>query len=120
MDIRLKRIYEEAARSDGHRVLVDRLWPRGVSKDQAHLHHWAKDIAPSDALRKWFDHDPAKWAAFKKKYAAQLKGQHEALQAIVEDVPSHTLTLLYAARDEKHNHAIVLRDYLQQHIAKDD
>lgn len=119
MDIRLKRIYDKPANRDGHRVLIDRLWPRGIKKDDARLDDWAKDIAPSDELRKWFDHDPNKWPAFKKKYAAQLKGQHEALKAIVKAVPSNTLTLLYAAKDEKHNHAIVLQAYLQDHIDKD-
>ena len=110
--IRIKRIYEPPADSDGYRVLVDRLWPRGIKKESAHIHHWEKEAAPSGPLRKWFAHDPAKWAGFKKKYLAELEasGAGDRLKDLLR--PHKTVTLLYAASDEEHNNAVVLREYL--------
>lgn len=110
--IRLKRAYEAPARTDGTRILVDRLWPRGVRKADAAIDEWAKDLAPSASLRKWFGHDPVKWPQFKQRYAQELARQSEALErlrALARDGP---ITLVYAARDETHNDAVVLRDIL--------
>ena len=111
--IKLKRIYELYSEGDGYRVLVDRLWPRGVSKEKAHLDLWLKDIAPSTELRKWFNHDFDKWAEFKKKYKLERENNKETsltLNEIIND--NKIVTLLYGAKDEEHNEAIVLADWL--------
>ncbi|TZF84037.1 DUF488 domain-containing protein [Pedobacter sp. BS3] len=114
--ITIKRIYEPAAKADGFRVLVDRLWPRGIKKENAHLDEWAKAVAPSDALRKWFNHDPEKWAEFCRRYEAELK-ENEAVEALIEQVKEHkTVTLLYAAHDEEHNQALVLQKYIHKRL----
>ncbi len=111
-DIRLKRIYDAPASDDGFRALVDRVWPRGISKEKAALDLWAKDAAPSTALRKWFDHDPAKWAAFQQKYHAELQANPDALAPLRDKAKAGRLTLLYGAKDETHNQAIALRAFL--------
>ena len=109
--IKLKRIYEPYNKNDGYRVLVDRLWPRGVSKEKAHLDVWLKDIAPSTELRKWFNHDPKKWADFKKKYQAELKKNKEVVLMLKQAKKKHsTITLFYGAKDEMHNEAVVIKD----------
>lgn len=114
MTIRIKRIYAGAARGDGHRVLVDRLWPRGISKQDARLDDWLRDVAPSDSLRKWFAHDPAKWGEFRDRYRRELSGREEPVAKLVEIAKQGPLTLVYGARDEEHNQAVVLREYLQE------
>ncbi len=114
MMIKLKRIYDKASKTDGFRVLVDRLWPRGVSKQKAALDLWLKDIAPSDNLRKWFGHDPKKWTAFQKKYRVEIAANKEAFNQLKEVVKNKRgVTLLYAAKDEEHNEAVVLKDLLE-------
>lgn len=113
MDIRLKRAYEPAQRSDGCRVLVDRLWPRGVSKTEARVKLWLKDIAPSAELRKWFGHEPGRWAEFARRYRAELKHNDEAIRQLRELAEHGPVTLVYAARDEAHNQAVVLKHYLE-------
>jgi uncharacterized protein YeaO (DUF488 family) len=113
MKIAIKRIYEEPARTDGTRILVDRLWPRGVSKEKAQLDLWLKDIAPSNALRKWFAHDPKKWAGFQKKYRAELKDNNDAVAQINKLAKRKNITLLYAAKDEEHNEAVVIKDFIR-------
>lgn len=114
MTIRTKRAYEPAAPDDGARVLVDRYWPRGVSKEEAELDAWAKEVAPSDELREWFDHDPEKWDDFRRRYRDELDdlaaGLVEELLELHRD--EGTLTLVYGARDTEHNNAVTLRDYL--------
>lgn len=117
--ILLKRAYEKAAKSDGFRVLVDRLWPRGVAKSDARLDMWAKGVAPSTALRQWFGHDPERWLEFRKRYLLELKEAEarEALSAIIES--SHgasAITLVYGAKDSEHNEAVVLRDVLKRKV----
>ncbi len=112
MAIRIKRIYEPAARGDGWRVLVDGLWPRGLSKDKAGIDLWLRDVAPSSALRVWFDHDPARWAEFRARYHAELRAKAEALAPLVRKARTGTLTLLYSARDERFNQAAALKAYL--------
>nr|BBH93684.1 hypothetical protein KTA_18830 [Thermogemmatispora argillosa] len=115
--IRLKRVYEEPAESDGTRVLVERLWPRGLSRERAHIDLWLKDVAPSDALRRWFAHDPQKFAEFRRRYEQELRGQAAARAALTrlrELAQQGPLTLVYSARDSEHNNAVVLRDILER------
>jgi uncharacterized protein YeaO (DUF488 family) len=112
---KLKRVYEEPSPEDGFRVLVERLWPRGVSKARAELDLWLKDVAPSPELRKWFSHDPAKWKEFQERYAAELKEDKEALHLLKQKEKEGTVTLVYASHDEEHNGALVLKGYLDHH-----
>ncbi|MCA0047903.1 DUF488 domain-containing protein [Mesorhizobium sp. B283B1A] len=112
-DLEVKRIYEPPASDDGQRVLVDRVWPRGVSKKDAALTLWLKDIAPSDELRKWFGHEPARWADFQKRYRAELDGNGEAVTQLRELLGDGKVTLLYGAHDEAHNNAVALARYLR-------
>lgn len=109
-NIRLKRAYEPAAADDGTRILVDRLWPRGVSKDEAAVDLWLKDLAPSTELRTWFSHDPARWTAFQHRYAAEVREHPEALDQLRDLARKGAVTLVYSARDETHNDAVVLRN----------
>ena len=111
-NLQLKRAYEPAAPSDGTRILVDRLWPRGISKERADLAEWMKDIAPSTALREWFGHDPARWDEFQSRYRAELAGHQAELDQIRDLATKGVVTLVYGARDEAHNDAVVLRDML--------
>jgi len=112
--IRIKRVYEPPSEDDGARVLVDRLWPRGLRKDEAALDVWAKDLAPSPELRKWFGHDPARFEPFRELYREQLADQREeAVEELLEQAAGRRLTLLYAARDPQHNHATVLAEFLR-------
>ena len=110
--ILVKRVYEPAVKSDGFRLLVDRLWPRGLSKENAHIDLWLRDIGPSTALRKWFNHDPARWAEFQRRYDAELKEKATHLATIKEHAKTKPVTLLYSAKDEQHNQAVALRSFL--------
>jgi uncharacterized protein YeaO (DUF488 family) len=112
-DIRVKRIYDPPDRQDGARVLVDRLWPRGARKDEAKLTLWLKDIAPSDELRRWFGHDPARFAEFSRRYRAELAANKDAVGQLEDLMKAGPVTLLYAAHDEEHNNARVLAEYLK-------
>jgi uncharacterized protein YeaO (DUF488 family) len=112
-DLAVKRIYEPPAPDDGQRVLVDRIWPRGVSKKDAALALWLKDIAPSDELRKWFGHEPARWAEFQERYGAELDGNGEAVGELLGLLRHGKVTLLYGAHDETHNNAVALAGYLR-------
>jgi uncharacterized protein YeaO (DUF488 family) len=111
-NISIKRIYEPAAKSDGTRVLVDRVWPRGMTKEAADLDLWFKDIAPSSELRKWFGHDPARWDEFRKRYGKELEGNAEAVKKLHDMMAEGPVTLLYSAHDAEHNQAVALRDYM--------
>lgn len=111
--IKTKRIYEAPSDNDGYRILVDRIWPRGVSKEDAKLDDWNKDIAPSDKLRKWFDHDPDKFDEFAKKYRKELDDKKEYLTAIRKKADKQAVTLLYRAKDTEHNQAVVLQKVLK-------
>ena len=115
----VKRAYDAPSRSDGQRVLVDRIWPRGVHRDRLALDDWQKDVAPSTALRQWFNHDPARWSAFIARYRAELASPpaREALASLEAYARQGTLTLVYAARDEKHNNAVVLRELITERLA---
>ncbi len=112
MDIRTRRAYEDIAKNDGYRVLVDRIWPRGVSKEDLDLDDWCKDVAPSDDLRKWFGHDPEKWGEFQRRYRSELD-DNGAVKALLDKVRDGRVTLIYGAKDETHNNAMALRDYLR-------
>jgi uncharacterized protein YeaO (DUF488 family) len=113
MAIRLKRAYEAPGASDGYRVLVDRVWPRGVKKDEARIDAWLREVAPSTELRKWFGHDPAKWNEFKSRYFAELENHREALNDLLGRVREGRITLVFGAKDETHNNAVVLKEYLE-------
>ena len=110
--IQIKRIYDEPDKRDGFRVLVDRLWPRGLSRDKAKVDLWLKDMAPSDELRKWFSHDPVKWQEFRKRYKEEIKGKQELVEKLCEESKKEKVTLLFAAKDSEHNNAVVLREIL--------
>lgn len=110
--INLKRVYEKPEKSDGFRILVDRLWPRGLSKEKAAVDLWLKEIAPSTGLRKWFNHDPEKWDEFQKRYQHELKANKTEVQQLKEEIKKHHVTIVYAARDEIHNDAVVLKDFI--------
>ncbi len=114
MKLRIKRVYERPVASDGVRILVDRLWPRGLSKANARVDIWLKEVAPSDALRKWFGHDPRKWAQFRKRYRAELSGHPEQVALLKSHVGKGSATLVYGAKDELHNNAVVLLELLDQ------
>ena len=111
--IRVKRVYEEPSRNDGLRVLVDRLWPRGLTKERAKVDLWLKDVAPSHELRRWFHHDPAHWNEFEKRYRAELRERKEAFDLLRRKSREGSITLLYGARDPERNQAVVLRNLLQ-------
>jgi uncharacterized protein YeaO (DUF488 family) len=111
-NVRLKRAYAPAAAEDGARILVDRLWPRGVTRADAKLDEWMKDLAPSAALRTWFAHDPGRWAEFRRRYRAELKSASERLSELRRRARNGPVTLVYSAKDEEHNDAVVLRNVL--------
>lgn len=115
MNLQIKRIYKDPSDEDGYRVLVDKLWPRGVSKKDAHLDEWNKDVTPSTELRKWFDHDPDKFDEFSQRYKGELTQKKKELHDLIERSGSK-LTLLYAAKDEVHNHAVVLKGFLEEYF----
>lgn len=114
--IRLKRIYDPAEPEDGTRVLVDRIWPRGIRKDAAQIDRWLREAAPSPELRKWFAHKPERWTTFAQKYKDALESNPEVLAPLLEDAAKGPLTLLFAAKDRTHNHAVVLRQVLLQRL----
>ena len=111
--IKLKRVYQEPSPADGLRILVDRLWPRGLTKERAAVDLWLKELAPSTELRKWFGHDPAKWREFQTRYREEVHDNDEVLQVLKEKVKKNTVTLVYGARDEHHNEALVLKQILE-------
>ena len=118
MAVKIKRVYEPAANTDGYRILIDRLWPRGLSKERAQVDKWLKEVAPSTELRKWFNHEPEKWEAFRKKYHAELTGS-TAFAELQQDIHNHkTITLLFGARDEQHNDAVALEQFLKEQGAR--
>jgi uncharacterized protein YeaO (DUF488 family) len=118
MSIWLKRVYDEPTRNDGHRVLVDRIWPRGISKEKAKIDAWLKEIAPSSDLRKWFGHSPGKWEAFKARYFEELDSRPEVVKRLLDKVCHGRVTLVYAAKDKHFNNAVALKDYLNAALPK--
>jgi uncharacterized protein YeaO (DUF488 family) len=116
LNILIRRAYDDVTPHDGYRVLVDRVWPRGRSKETLALDQWARDIAPSAELRKWFGHEPERWETFQQRYRSELAepAQQERMRSLVADAHGRTITLVYGAKDEEHNQAIVLRDVLMK------
>jgi len=114
--IRIKRVYEPAARADGQRFLVERLWPRGIKKTSLPRTGWQKEVAPSHELRKWFNHDPAKWREFQHRYRAELNDKPETWQPLLNVAETGTLTLLFSAHDTEHNNAVVLKAFLEERL----
>ncbi len=112
----IKRVYDAHSDDDGARYLVERLWPRGMRKEALIMDAWLKDVAPSDNLRRWFGHDPAKWDEFKRRYRAELDANPDAWKPLVEASRRGNVTLLFSARDTEHNNAVVLKTYLQEHL----
>lgn len=118
IDVRLKRAYEPVAPDDGFRILIDRLWPRGVSRERARLDEWNRDLAPSAELRRWFGHDPDRFEEFRRRYIEELRGQRPALAELRSRAREGRLTLLYAARDSEHNDAVVLAEILRRGLPR--
>lgn len=114
MQIRLKRAYDEPSGQDGRRILVDRVWPRGLKKEDAQLDRWLKNIAPSSGLRKWFGHDPDRWLEFRQRYFEELDGNPEAIEELLDVAESRRITLVFSARDRHCNNAVALKEYLQR------
>jgi len=112
--IRTRRVYAEPSEDDGIRILVDRLWPRGLSKQEARIDRWEKDLAPGNDLRQWFGHDPTKWEEFLRRYRAELEEKEEVIARLRREADGGTVTLLYAARDEEHNNAVALKRYIEE------
>lgn len=111
--VKLKRVYDSISRTDGTRFLVERLWPRGLSKERLHLTAWLKEVGPSTELRKWFNHDPMKWSRFRARYFRELDSRPESWRPILTAARRGTVTLVYSSHDEQHNNAVALKEYLQ-------
>lgn len=114
MSIRIKRVYEQPDKADGKRILVDRLWPRGLTKEKARVDLWLKEIAPSTELRKWFHQDPSQWAELKRRYEAELEENDEQVALLRSEIEKGPVTLLYGARDQERNQAVVLKEFLSR------
>ena len=112
MNIHLKRVYEVPSQDDGMRILIDRLWPRGLTKEKAHIDLWLKEVAPSTELRKWFNHDPEKWPEFKRRYLEELRRQPEALEHLIEAIGTRRATLLFGSKEERFNDAVALQEFI--------
>ncbi|MFN3480078.1 MAG: DUF488 domain-containing protein, partial [Thermodesulfovibrionales bacterium] len=108
-----KRICDPPSKDDGKRILVDRLWPRGIKREEARIDEWLKDIAPSDELRKWFSHEPSKWQEFRKRYKKELEGKGELLERLRGEAKKGSITILFAAKDKEHNNAVVLKEVIE-------
>jgi len=117
MKLNTKRVYESSSVDDGFRVLVDRLWPRGLSKEKAGIDLWMKEIAPSSELRKWYNHDPGKWKEFKKKYFRELNSNKELLNPLIEKIRGSDVTLLFSSKEERYNNAVALKEYIENYIS---
>jgi uncharacterized protein YeaO (DUF488 family) len=114
MNLKIKRVYEQPDEDDGMRILVDRLWPRGLTKEKANIDLWLKEIAPSTELRKWFGHDPDKWRGFRGRYETELRHKEDLVVFLKQKAKKEKITLIYGARDQKHNEALVLKQFLEQ------
>ena len=112
--IKIKRVYDQPSKNDGKRVLIDRLWPRGLRKEDARIDEWMKEVAPSNELRKWFNHDPDKWSEFKKRFFTELQGQQEKVEEIISLARKGTVTFLYGSKEERFNNAVALKEYIEK------
>ena len=113
-NIKIKRVYDQPDKKDGNRILVDRLWPRGLAKEKAGVDLWLQEIAPSTELRKWFDHDPKRWKSFRRRYEMEIRHKEDLIKVLQQKAHEGTITLIYGARDEKHNEALVLKQFLER------
>ncbi len=113
MEIKIKRAYESPSDDDGYRILVDRLWPRGISKEKAKIDFWPKELAPSTELRRWYGHDPEKWSEFKSRYFAELDGNRELLNELLEYVHKGAVTFVYSSKEQRLNNAVALKEYVE-------
>lgn len=113
----IRRAYDPPTRNDGYRMLVDRVWPRGVAKDEARIDEWSREVAPSTELRRWFGHDPGRWAEFRDRYRQELAGRVDQIDRLLRRAGQGRVTLVYGARDEAHNNAVVLREYLEERLS---
>ncbi len=111
--IRIKRVYDKPSRDDGKRILIDRLWPRGLTKEDAKIDEWMKDVAPSTELRKWFGHDPGKWGEFKRRFFSELRGKQDLVDGIVSAAQRGPVTLLFGSKEERYNNAVALKEYIE-------
>ena len=118
MSITIRRVYDKPGKSEGYRVLVDRVWPRGVSREEAGIDDWNKHVAPSTGLRKWFGHEPGKWAEFRKRYWQELDDNLAAVASLLEKVRKGRVTLVFGARDQQHNNAVALREYIERKVGE--
>lgn len=114
--IRIKRVYNPSAKDDGKRILIDRLWPRGLKKEDARIDEWIKEIAPSNELRKWFGHDPKKWGEFKKRFFTELHGKQGVVDGIISAARKGTVTLLFGSKEERFNNAVALKEYIDSRM----
>jgi len=114
MPISLKRVYEKPSPEDGKRILVERLWPRGLKKEEAHIDEWLRDLAPSNELRKWYGHDPAKWSQFKEKYWKELAKKQDVVSKLVKECREKKVTFVFAAREQEYNNAVALKEYIEK------
>ena len=112
--LKIKRVYDPISADDGKRILVDRLWPRGIKKEKAHIDEWMKEISPSNELRQWYSHDPAKWAEFKKRYKQEIAGKEDLLKKIKAEARKQTVTLLFSSKELERNNAVALKEMLDQ------
>ena len=114
--VKIKRVYDKPSRDDGKRILIDRLWPRGLRKEEARIDEWLKEVAPSNELRKWFNHDPDKWEEFKKRFFAELEGRQDMVDGIIGSARKGTVTLLFGSKEERFNNAVALQEYVDSRI----
>ncbi len=114
--IKIKRVYDEPSRDDGKRILIDRLWPRGLKKKDAQIDEWVKEVAPSNELRKWFNHDPNRWAEFRKRFFTELRGKQDLVEELVSAARKGTVTLLFGSKEERFNNAVALREYIESRV----
>ena len=114
--IKIKRVYDKPSRDDGKRILIDRLWPRGIKKEDAHIDEWLKEVAPSNELRKLFDHDPDKWAEFKKRFFTELHGKQDMVDGVISAARKGMVTLLFGSKEERFNNAVALQEYIESRV----
>ena len=114
--IKIKRVYDRSSQDDGKRILIDRLWPRGLKKEDAQIDEWLKEIAPSNELRKWFNHDPNKWSEFKKKFFTELLGKRDMVEGIINTARKGTVTLLFGSKEERFNNAVALKEFIDSRM----
>ena len=114
--IKIKRVYDRSSQDDGKRILIDRLWPRGLKKGDARIDEWLKEIAPSNELRKWFNHDPNKWSEFKKRFFTELLGKRDMVEGIISTARKGTVTLLFGSKEERFNNAVALKEYVDSRM----